>query len=97
MSTLLSDQEIAGALTALKGWSREGSEMVATFKFASYLAGIVFVNEVARIAEAQNHHPDIHIGWRKVILRVSTHSAGGLTEKDVALARAINEVAPLSS
>jgi 4a-hydroxytetrahydrobiopterin dehydratase len=97
MSTLMSDEEITETLVGLPGWTREGNEIAATFKFPAYLAGIAFVDEVARIAESQNHHPDIHIGWRKVTLLASTHSAGGLTQKDVALAKAANDCFSRSS
>jgi 4a-hydroxytetrahydrobiopterin dehydratase len=91
MTPLLSDQEITEVLASLPAWEREGNEITATYKFPTYLAGIAFVQQVAEIAEQSNHHPDIHIGWRKVTLRVSTHSAGGLTQKDMALAKAAND------
>ena len=61
--------------------------MVKTFKFSSYLAGIDFVSRLAHAAEAMNHHPDLFVGWRKVTVRLSTHSAGGLTLLDLDLAR----------
>ena len=91
MTPLLSDQEITEALATLPGWERDGDQITATYKFPAYLAGVDFVKEVAEIAEQSNHHPDIHIAWRKVTLRVSTHSAGGLTQKDMALAKAAND------
>ena len=70
----------------------EAREMQRELRFKSYLAGIAFVNEIARIAEDMNHHPDIQIGWRKVTLRISTHSAGGLTALDVEFASRVDEV-----
>ncbi len=86
-ATLLSGDEIARALASVPEWKREGEEIMRTFSFPSYLGGIEFVNRIAAFAEAANHHPDIQIGWRKVTLRLSTHSAKGLTEKDFDLAR----------
>ena len=84
---LLTDSEVQTALDQLTGWIVEGGELVKTFKFSSYLAGIDFVSHLAQVAEAANHHPDILIQWRKVTVRLSTHSAGGLTQFDVDLAR----------
>jgi 4a-hydroxytetrahydrobiopterin dehydratase len=91
--TLLTEEEIAAALTTLEGWSVEGNELVKTFRFPSYLAGIDFVSRLGQAAEAMNHHPDLLVGWRKVAMRVSTHSAGGLTELDVTLAREADRLA----
>lgn len=86
MPALLSAEELDKQLAALPGWNVEGKEIVKTFAFPSYLAGIDFVNIVARHAEALNHHPDLIVGWRKVTVRLSTHSAGGVTELDLKLA-----------
>ncbi len=90
MPFLLSETDVVHELASVPGWQREGGEIVRTLNFPSYMAGINFVSEVARIAEEVNHHPDIHIGWRKVTLRLSTHSKGGLTELDFAVARRID-------
>lgn len=92
MPTPLSEDEIALALAGIPEWSRDGAGIIRTLRFPDYLRGIAFVNEVARLAEAAQHHPDIHVGWRKVTLRLITHSTGGLTEKDFALARDINRI-----
>ncbi len=86
MRALLTAEEIQTRLAALPGWSLEGNEIVKTFSFPSYLAGIDSVNTVAKHAEEMNHHPDLHIGWRKVTVRLSTHSEGGVTELDFKLA-----------
>jgi 4a-hydroxytetrahydrobiopterin dehydratase len=90
---LFTEEEIAAALATLDGWGVEGNELVKTFRFPSYLAGIDFVSRLGHAAEAMNHHPDLLVGWRKVAMRVSTHSAGGLTELDVMLARAADRLA----
>jgi len=83
---LLSESAIQQQMAALPAWQLEGKELVKEFRFASYLAGIDFVRRVAVLAEALNHHPDLLVGWRKVTVRLSTHSAGGLTRLDFELA-----------
>jgi 4a-hydroxytetrahydrobiopterin dehydratase len=89
-ATPLSEEEITQALTTVPLWERSGEEITRTFAFPSYLAGIDFVSRAAQLAEAANHHPDIHIAWRKVTLRLSTHSAHALTKKDFDLAGQID-------
>ncbi|MCF7787500.1 MAG: 4a-hydroxytetrahydrobiopterin dehydratase [Prosthecobacter sp.] len=89
---LLSESAIQQQLTALPDWQVEGTELVKEFRFASYLAGIEFVRRVAVLAEAMNHHPDLFVGWRKVAVRLTTHSAGGLTRLDFELAGQITSV-----
>jgi 4a-hydroxytetrahydrobiopterin dehydratase len=94
MADLLDDTGLAQALAGVPQWRREGSEIVRELKFKTYLDGAAFVGRVAELAEAMNHHPDIHLGWRKVTLRVSTHSKGGLTPMDFELAGKIDGLAP---
>ncbi|MBV6498259.1 MAG: putative pterin-4-alpha-carbinolamine dehydratase [Prosthecobacter sp.] len=84
---LLTPGELEEALASMSGWTLEAGELAKEFRFASYLEGAAFVRRLAEKAEAMNHHPDLHLGWRKVRMRVSTHSAGGLTELDFSLAR----------
>ena len=83
---LLSPNDLHARLSDLPDWCLEGKEIVRTFSFASYLAGVDFVNAVAKEAEAMNHHPDLLITWRKVTVRLTTHSASGITELDLKLA-----------
>ncbi|MGQ4598129.1 4a-hydroxytetrahydrobiopterin dehydratase [Nocardia sp. R6R-6] len=90
--TLLSDIEIAEALTELPEWARSGDSLVRTVKAATFPAGIELVCQVAEAAEAADHHPDIDIRWRNVTFTLSTHSAGGLTALDVALAHQIDRL-----
>jgi 4a-hydroxytetrahydrobiopterin dehydratase len=71
-------------------WSREGDELVLVVRRADFAGALAFVNRVGALAEAADHHPDIDIRWNKVTLRLSTHSAGGLTELDLALAAQID-------
>jgi 4a-hydroxytetrahydrobiopterin dehydratase len=90
--TPLTDAEIEERLTEIGGWHRgEGSSIVRDLKFADFAAAIAFVNSVAELAEAANHHPDILVhGWNKVRLTLSTHAQGGLTDSDFELARQID-------
>jgi 4a-hydroxytetrahydrobiopterin dehydratase len=87
---LLSDEEITAALAGLPGWSRSGDSITTTVELADFRAAMLFTGAVAYLAEAANHHPDILIQWNKVTLTLSTHSAGGLTGADMALAKRIN-------
>jgi 4a-hydroxytetrahydrobiopterin dehydratase len=90
MAQLLGDDEIGSRLER-SAWSRDGDEIVRDLVFGDFAAAIAFVNRVADVAEARNHHPDILVhGWNKVRLSVTNHSAGGLTEADFALAREID-------
>jgi 4a-hydroxytetrahydrobiopterin dehydratase len=84
MAELLDDAAIASALTDLPGWEREGDAIVRTATLPSFPAAVAVVDRVAEIAEDRNHHPDIDVRWRTLTFRCSTHSAGGITEKDVA-------------
>jgi 4a-hydroxytetrahydrobiopterin dehydratase len=94
---LLSDAEIQQRLEGSQ-WRREGDTIVRDYSLADFVAAIELVDRVAEEAEAANHHPDILVhGWNKVRLTLSTHSAGGLTDADFALAERIDEpVEPFS-
>ena len=76
-------------METVPGWESNGKEIIRTYKFKDFAEAMAFVNKVAGLAEAADHHPDINIRYNKVRLTLSTHSAGGLTEKDFALARQI--------
>ena len=82
----LTDAEVTAALAGLPGWARDGDVIAKTYELATFPKAIDFVVAVGERAEAADHHPDIDIRWRKVRLALTTHDAGGLTEKDVALA-----------
>ena len=92
MATLLDDEGVATALDGLTGWQRDGDTIVRTAKLPSFPAAIEAVREVAEIAEARNHHPDIDIRWRTVTFSCSTHSKGGITDLDIELAEQIDRV-----
>ena len=89
---LLSSEVITKELKALKGWSLLGKEIKKTYEFSDFVHAMGFVNYVALLAEKANHHPDIDIRWSKITLSLSTHSAGGLTEKDFTLAQGIEKL-----
>jgi len=91
MPELLSDDAVAAALNDLPGWERDGDAIVRTAKLPTFPIAITVVDRVAAIAEDRDHHPDIDIRWRSLTFRCSTHSAGGLTDLDVALAAAISD------
>jgi 4a-hydroxytetrahydrobiopterin dehydratase len=87
---LLTDDQITAELTESPGWSLENSEITRTVERKDFKDALLFTNAVGYLAEAANHHPDIDIRWNKVTLTLSTHSAGGLTAADFALARQIS-------
>ena len=89
MKEPLSDIEIQRRLGSLPGWSRKGDVIVKTFQFRDFTGSMELVNNIARIAERANHHPDIDIRYNKVICSLTTHDSGGITKKDLDLATEI--------
>jgi 4a-hydroxytetrahydrobiopterin dehydratase len=87
--TLLDDDGVAAGLRSL-AWERDGDSIVRVVKKKDFAEALAFVNAVGGLAEQANHHPDIDIRWNTVTLRLSTHSAGGLTDQDLSLAAAID-------
>ena len=87
---LLSDEQITAALAGLPGWARSGDSITTTVELADFRAAMLYTGAVAYLADVADHHPDILIQWNKVTLTLSTHSAGGLTGADMALAERIN-------
>jgi 4a-hydroxytetrahydrobiopterin dehydratase len=88
----LDKQDTERALAELPGWSLNGDAIAKTFKHESFAEAIVFVNAVAHLAELMNHHPDVDIRYSTIHVASTTHDQGGITEKDVALARSIEEI-----
>jgi len=88
---LLSEEQIRERLSPLRGWERAGGQIRKIYPFASFAEGMVFANRVAALAEALDHHPDMLIQYRQVTLTLTSHDAGGLTERDFKLARRIDE------
>jgi 4a-hydroxytetrahydrobiopterin dehydratase len=87
---LLSEEAIARELAELPGWDRTGDEIVTTVELKDFRAAMLYAGAVGYLAEEANHHPDLTIRWNRVTLALSTHSAGGLTAADFALARRIS-------
>ena len=91
---LLSDEEIARAIDGLPGWARDGETLAASFRRKDWRDAVAFVNEIGDEAERRDHHPDVCIiGYRTVTFRLTTHSQGGVTQRDVNLAAWISEAA----
>lgn len=83
----LTSTQVKSALASVPAWKQEDSSITRTFEFKDFPAAIKFVDDLAKIAEKEYHHPDIDVRWNKVRLVLSTHDAGGLTEKDFNLAK----------
>jgi 4a-hydroxytetrahydrobiopterin dehydratase len=73
-------------MTVPAGWHEDGDALVRELEFESFPAAVAFVQRLAELAESENHHPDIDIRYRRVTVRWSTHSAGGVTDRDRELA-----------
>jgi 4a-hydroxytetrahydrobiopterin dehydratase len=86
----LSAEAIAAALPSVPGWTLDENELVRSFARGDFNGSIAFVNAIAAAANAADHHPDIAISWGDVMVRLSSHDAGGLTDRDFALARTID-------
>jgi 4a-hydroxytetrahydrobiopterin dehydratase len=87
----MDDDQITQALQDVPHWTRDDHSITRAVEAPSFLEAIDLVGVVGRAAEAADHHPDIDIRWRRVTFTLSTHSEGGLTEKDFALAREIDD------
>ncbi len=88
----LSDQEIDNAINELKGWKIMNGNLYKHFTFKNFTESLAFVNRVGAIAEAQDHHPDICVGWGYAEFSITTHDTGGLTKNDFDLAAAIDNL-----
>lgn len=89
---VLTDEQVDAELPGLDGWERADGALRRSVKFPEFLAGIDAVRRVGEHAEAKDHHPDIDIRWRTVTFALVTHSEGGITDKDVEMARDINGI-----
>jgi ribonuclease D len=90
MGDVLNPDALHESLGKLDGWSGTVDQIAKTYTFADFAESMRFVNQVADLAEQANHHPDIHVSWNKVTLELVTHSAGGVTQNDIALAERID-------
>ena len=85
-------EEVTAFLKANLRWRFAEGSFTRSVQFSSYMDGIAFVNRVAELAEAADHHPDLVVKWRKVDLLLTTHDAGGVTHLDIDLARRLEEL-----
>jgi 4a-hydroxytetrahydrobiopterin dehydratase len=90
--SVLTGPKLSARLAELPQWQVEQGELVRTFAFRDFRAALAFVNAVGECAERAGHHPDIDIRYNRVRLALVTHDAGGLTEKDFALAAEADKV-----
>lgn len=90
MAQLLSDTEIKTQLNELSDWTQEGKFIKCTLKFKGFPEAVEFVNKLVEPAESAGHHPDLEISYNTVVIKMTSHDAGGLTEKDFSLARTIS-------
>jgi len=86
----LSAESIRGWLSQKKGWKRRANRLTKIFEFGSFRDSIIFVNRIASLADDLDHHPDIDVRYTAVTVAISTHHAGGITEKDLDLADRID-------
>lgn len=89
---LLSDSELTEQLSRLHGWEVVKGELQKTYRLETFPEAIQFVHLVADLAESLDHHPNILIEYRNVTLTVSTHDEGGITEKDITLAKGCDDI-----
>ncbi len=87
---VLSEDEIATRLGEVPRWTREGAAITRTWKFDDFPPALAFINRVGEVAEAADHHPDIYNSWATVRLALTTHDAGGLTDRDFDVAKRID-------
>ena len=87
--SLLDERALVEALRGLPGWTRADRAIAKSWRFRDFKEAMFFVNGVAALAERAGHHPDIDVRYSQVTLALWTHDAGGITDKDLALARAV--------
>ena len=86
----LDDGAVAELLNQVDGWTREDQSIVRSFSFKDHHEAMIFVNAVAEVSHAQNHHPDMAVGYNTVEIRYATHSVGGLSDNDFICAAKVN-------
>ena len=92
---LLESTELATALVALSAWEHQAGWLVRTWKTDGWRSSMLIVNAISFLAEAAEHHPDVELHWGSVVVRLQTHSAGGITSKDIDLATSIEQLISL--
>jgi 4a-hydroxytetrahydrobiopterin dehydratase len=91
-SGVLGPDDVAERLQSLSGWRLEEGKLVKSYTFPDFVAAVDFVNRLTVVAQAQNHHPDLLVGWGKVTVQLSSHDVGGITGRDFRLAAALDEL-----
>jgi 4a-hydroxytetrahydrobiopterin dehydratase len=91
--TTLSDDEVRAGLVELDGWELDGDRITRVYRLGGFPQAVAFVVRVSYLAEAADHHPDLDIRYNRVRVSLSTHSEGGVTGKDLDLARNVHSVA----
>jgi len=91
-TSVLTREQIAEQLQSMPGWQVQGNELVKPYRFKNFLEAVDFVDKITPEAEAAGHHPDLLVRWGEVTVHLTTHSAGGVTEKDVKLANTIDQI-----
>lgn len=89
----LTDEEVRSLLRTMHGWQYRGDAIHKEFSFRGFRGAISFVNRIAEVANAAAHHPDLEVHYNRVVVSFSTHDEGGVTDKDVVLAREVDSVA----
>jgi len=90
----LPDEEAQRLLEQLDGWHVEGALLIKTVKLKGFMPGVRLVDRIAEVAEAEGHHPDLHLSYGSLRIELTTHAAGGLTENDFILAAKIDRLLP---
>lgn len=90
--TRLSDEQIQTRLGELPEWSSAEGKLTRTFKFEDFREAMDFANRIAEVAENEGHHPDLLVGWGKVVIYLTTHSAGGISENDLNMAALVQRL-----
>lgn len=92
-ATPLGEDEVRRLLGKLEGWAvPDGSHLEKTFRFRDFAGALAFVNRIGEVAERENHHPDLHLGWGRVRVELRTHKIKGLSENDFIVAAKIDEL-----
>ncbi|HZP46200.1 MAG TPA: 4a-hydroxytetrahydrobiopterin dehydratase [Candidatus Binataceae bacterium] len=88
---ILTPERIADQLRQLPGWEFKDNAICKLYRFKEFMQGIRFIDRIAELADAMDHHPDIHVNYTRVTFTCSTHSEGGVTDKDLRLATTIEQ------
>ncbi len=91
-TSVLTPEQISDQLRTMSGWQQQGKELVKTYRFKDFVEAVDFVNAITREAEAAGHHPDLLVRWGEVTVHLTTHSAGGVSENDIELAKKIDQI-----